>query len=166
MTTPLTEAELDALEQNYRGETMYDEQALRLIAKLRAARAPLPQDPGQGDLVERLKAVEPFRNIYGEMRVSCDASLLEEAALALSQPRDVPEGFVLAPLEPTDAMADAGAHCNSEWLNDGAPIGERRYREPAMAVWRTMLRTSRGEDTNFGWKEPALSARPTPGVSK
>lgn len=56
------------------------------------------------------------------------------------------------PAEPTDAMANAGAHCNSEWLNDNAPIGERRYRDPAMAVWRTMLRVALGQDPNHGLK--------------
>lgn len=65
------------------------------------------------------------------------------------------ERWVLVPREPTEEMANAGAHCNSEWLNDGAPIGERMYRDPAMAVWRTMLRTALGEDPNYGWKEPA-----------
>lgn len=59
-------------------------------------------------------------------------------------------GWVLVPREPFEAMADAGAHCNSEWLNDNAPIGERRYRDPAIAVWRTMLRVALGEDPNHG----------------
>lgn len=57
--------------------------------------------------------------------------------------------------EPTDAMADAGMHCNSEWLNDAAPLGERRYREPAMAVWRTMWRVAANQDPDFGWKAPS-----------
>lgn len=62
-------------------------------------------------------------------------------------------GTVCVPREPTAEMAAQGAHCNSEWLNDGAPIGESRYREPAIAVWRSMLRVALGEDPNYGWKE-------------
>ena len=36
--------------------------------------------------------------------------------------------------EPPAAVLDHATYILSEWLNDGAPIGERRYREPARAL--------------------------------
>jgi len=51
-------------------------------------------------------------------------------------------GKVLVPVEPTEAMASKGAHVNSEWLNDNAPIGECRYRRPAVAVYKAMITAS------------------------
>jgi len=44
--------------------------------------------------------------------------------------------------EPDEAMLDKGQHVNSEWLNNNAPLGERRYREPAKAVFLGMLAAS------------------------
>ncbi|MDY0984611.1 hypothetical protein SOM10_11965 [Microbacterium sp. CFBP9023] len=38
--------------------------------------------------------------------------------------------------EPSEAEVQAAAHALSEWLNDNAPIGEARYREPARAALR------------------------------
>jgi hypothetical protein len=50
--------------------------------------------------------------------------------------------YALVPVEATEAMANSGQHTNSEWLNDNAPIGEQRYREPVKAVYGTMLAAS------------------------
>lgn len=47
--------------------------------------------------------------------------------------------YVLVPVEPTEEMITAGAHANSEWLDDAAPLNERRYRDPAKSVYRDML---------------------------
>lgn len=46
----------------------------------------------------------------------------------------------VAPLEPlpTEAMIAKGAHVLSEWLDDAAPLNERRYREPAKAAFVAM----------------------------
>jgi hypothetical protein len=52
---------------------------------------------------------------------------------------NVPEGWMLVPVVPTEAMKKAGGHANSEWLNDNAPIGEARYATPMESVWRDML---------------------------
>ena len=38
--------------------------------------------------------------------------------------------------EPTPEVLDYATHVLSEWLNDHAPIGEQRYREPARMVLR------------------------------
>jgi hypothetical protein len=43
--------------------------------------------------------------------------------------------------EPSEGMADKGEYVNSEWLNDAAPLGQRRYREPAKAVFTAMIDT-------------------------
>lgn len=51
----------------------------------------------------------------------------------------MPSGWRLVPEEPSEVMANKGAHVNSEWLNDKAPLGEARYRGPAVAVYREML---------------------------
>ena len=52
-------------------------------------------------------------------------------------------GYVRALLQelrnPSEGMADKGEYVNSEWLNDAAPIGQRRYREPAKSVFTAMI---------------------------
>lgn len=57
--------------------------------------------------------------------------------------RTIPAGYVLVPAKPTEAMLDQGEHVNSEWLNDDAPLGQRRYREPAKAVYIAMIAAAR-----------------------
>lgn len=52
---------------------------------------------------------------------------------------NIPAGWVLVPVEATPEMIAAGAHTNSEWLDDAAPLNERRYRDPAKSVYRDML---------------------------
>lgn len=47
--------------------------------------------------------------------------------------------YMLVPVEATPEMIAAGAHANSEWLDDAAPLNERRYRDPAKSVYRDML---------------------------
>lgn len=47
--------------------------------------------------------------------------------------------YVTVPRELTGAMRLAGGHANSEWLNDSAPLGERRYAMPMDSVWKAML---------------------------
>jgi hypothetical protein len=51
----------------------------------------------------------------------------------------VPEGFKLAPLKATPAMAKAGGHVNSEWYNDMAPINESHWAHAAPGIWEAML---------------------------
>lgn len=38
------------------------------------------------------------------------------------------------PKRPIKTLEDRVTHLLSEWLNNNAPIGEERYREPAKAV--------------------------------
>ncbi len=51
----------------------------------------------------------------------------------------VPEGFVLVPKEPTEAMIQRGTKANSECLNENAPLGERLFRHPALQVYQAMV---------------------------
>lgn len=68
----------------------------------------------------------------------------EEVALrppqsSAAQAATVADGWRLVPEKPTDAMLRAGGHANSEWLNDNAPLGERRYAMPMPSVYSAML---------------------------
>lgn len=54
----------------------------------------------------------------------------------------VPEGFVLVPKEPTEAMIQRGTKANSECLNENAPLGERLFRHPALQVYQAMVNES------------------------
>ncbi|WP_436660727.1 hypothetical protein [Acinetobacter sp. P1(2025)] len=54
----------------------------------------------------------------------------------------VPEGFVLVPKEPTEAMIQRGTKANSECLNENAPLGERLFRHPALQVYQAMVSES------------------------
>ncbi len=51
----------------------------------------------------------------------------------------VPEGFILVPKEPTEAMIQRGTKANSECLNENAPLGERLFRHPALQVYQAMV---------------------------
>lgn len=50
--------------------------------------------------------------------------------------------MAIVPVEASETMIKSGAHTNSEWLNDNAPIGEKRYEAPAQSVFGTMLAAS------------------------
>lgn len=54
----------------------------------------------------------------------------------------VPEGFVLVPKEPTEAMIQRGTKANSECLNENAPLGERLFRHPTLQVYQAMVNGS------------------------
>jgi hypothetical protein len=43
------------------------------------------------------------------------------------------------PKRPIETLEDQCTHTLSEWLNNSAPIGEERYREPAKAVIKLVL---------------------------
>ena len=63
-------------------------------------------------------------------------------ACAKSKAQAVPEGFVLVPKEPTEAMIQRGTKANSECLNENAPLGERLFRHPALQVYQAMVNLS------------------------
>ena len=103
---------------------------------------PMPEPKGN----EELSAFPGFGNrdyTAEQMREYARAALRTVAA-----PADA--DYVRVPLEPTEEMLDVGQHVNSEWLNDNAPIGARRYRDPARAVYQNMvaavLSTQQGAD--------------------
>ena len=54
----------------------------------------------------------------------------------------VPEGFILVPKEPTEAVIQRGTKANSECLNENAPLGERLFRHPALQVYQAMVNGS------------------------
>lgn len=54
----------------------------------------------------------------------------------------VPEGFILVPKEPTEAMIQRGTKANSECLNENAPLGERLFRHPTLQVYQAMVNGS------------------------
>ena len=66
------------------------------------------------------------------------ANAIEQEAKAQA----VPEGFVLVPKEPTEAMIQRGTKANSECLNENAPLGERLFRHPALQVYQAMVNGS------------------------
>ncbi len=69
-----------------------------------------------------------------------DKMLLNQGeVLAQAKLQVVPEGFVLVPKEPTEAMIQRGTKANSECLNENAPLGERLFRHPALQVYQAMV---------------------------
>ena len=72
-----------------------------------------------------------------------DKMLLNQGeVLAQAKLQVVPEGFVLVPKEPTEAMIQRGTKANSECLNENAPLGERLFRHPALQVYQAMVNGS------------------------
>lgn len=72
-----------------------------------------------------------------------DEMLLNQGeVLAQAKLQVVPEGFVLVPKEPTEAMIQRGTKANSECLNENAPLGERLFRHPALQVYQAMVNGS------------------------
>jgi hypothetical protein len=76
----------------------------------------------------------------------CDAALAGLAGASRDQVARI-EQFILMTCypahvedgnEPTKAMVDIGAHALSEWLDDEAPLHERKYRDPAIAAYKQM----------------------------
>ena len=53
-------------------------------------------------------------------------------------------------IEITEEMIAKGAHVLSEWLNDNAPIGENRYREPARAAFEAMAKLAAEKGASNG----------------
>lgn len=74
-----------------------------------------------------------------EMFERCVRAVHESDGIPVSMAKVYVWTILKAICEPTEAMIDVGQHVNSEWLNDNAPIGERRYRDPAKAVFTSMI---------------------------
>lgn len=98
-----------------------------------------------GDALTR-EQIEEWREhlncIFGLPRSLRDINKLCDMARESLGKKD---GFVMVPREPSEAMLDKGEFANSEWLNDNAPIGQRRYRDPAEAVYKAMLKAAEAD---------------------
>lgn len=126
---------------------------IQLLVEIKAAFERCPKDDDieiylaraliAADRAQRQAVQEPVND--GDVMEYCSNNpnaSLHEAVLALTaapQPAQVPDGYKLVPIQPTDAMIKAGGHVNSEWLNDNAPIGEARYAKPMGGVYTAML---------------------------
>lgn len=56
-----------------------------------------------------------------------------------ASPASAPEGWKLVPVVPTEGMIKLGAHVLSEWLDDAAPLHERRYVNPFIGTYKHVL---------------------------
>ena len=70
------------------------------------------------------------------------ALLFSWSAWKEAKAQAVPEGFILVPKEPTEAMIQRGTKANSECLNENAPLGERLFRHPTLQVYQAMVNGS------------------------
>ena len=103
------------------------------------------------DEIEGLVAPQPEPKDYNPERDrnldNADAGLFaapkpEPMAWAWEEtpyPPQEPPGYVLVPLEPTQAMIKAGRHALSEWLDDQAPLRERMYEDPFKSAWKEAI---------------------------
>lgn len=89
-----------------------------------------------------VETINALGQIADELRAERDA--LKQANSDLARASIIQEGYQLVPIKPTEAMCNAGGHVNSEWLNDNAPIGERRYVMPMEGVYGAMLAAAAG----------------------
>ena len=81
---------------------------------------------------------QSYENDLGE----CTESINMAWSAWQAKAQAVPEGFVLVPKEPTEAMIQRGTKANSECLNENAPLGERLFRHPALQVYQAMVNGS------------------------
>lgn len=89
---------------------------------------------------EHLKKCESPTGVFNSQYPDEEPCLICLAKQAKAQA--VPEGFVLVPKEPTEAMIQRGTKANSECLNENAPLGERLFRHPALQVYQAMVNGS------------------------
>lgn len=85
-----------------------------------------------------------FKEFATEVKRLYEADFIEMGTVDKEQAKAqaVPEGFVLVPKEPTEAMIQRGTKANSECLNENAPLGERLFRHPALQVYQAMVNGS------------------------
>ena len=123
-----------------------------ILAALNAA-TPLPADAALADAVALLRRT--YQNHWPSTEIKAFLAKIDampDAALrALSQPEvaEVPEGFVLVPIEPTEAMIIAG---------DGWSItkrGELRTVYRAMLSAARLPREVRDERQHSSWRQGA-----------
>ena len=98
--------------------------------------------PDLGELQERIAGHQYYHDEHGHMIVDMDDVVKEISGFDSWQAQAVPEGFILVPKEPTEAMIQRGTKANSECLNENAPLGERLFRHPALQVYQAMVNRS------------------------
>ncbi|WP_338841000.1 hypothetical protein [Acinetobacter lwoffii] len=81
-----------------------------------------------------------YENPYESSDTALAFNLFKKGWQAKAQA--VPEGFILVPKEPTEAMIQRGTKANSECLNENAPLGERLFRHPTLQVYQAMVNGS------------------------
>jgi len=94
-------------------------------------------DEGQPAIKYLISKIEGYDKLH---------SVIEAAKALRDLMKKVEAGEVaVVPCEATEEMADKGEHVNSEWLNDMAPIGQARYRDPAKAVYKAAIKAAPDE---------------------
>ena len=99
-------------------------------------------------LPDSIKALEKALDNFIEGKEEHDdrVELSKAARQLLHLTKGIHKTMVLVPKIPTDAMLDKGEFVNSEWLNDNAPLGQSSYRDPAKAVYKTMIQLYRNTE--------------------
>lgn len=153
MTRVPTEAEIEAAALAIAREYGFSVSVIeyRIIARsaLTAAYA-LRSSEGEVDgdgLVGRLRSAAGDVGRAGNILAATDLITAADRLNAASAPTRAPElpaikrenasdilDLCRQQPEPSDDILDHATYILSEWLNDSAPIGERRYREPAKAL--------------------------------
>lgn len=84
-----------------------------------------------------MKALTDATEIITDLRrqlADRDSARVERSPYPAKNP-----GYMIVPIEPTEAMLKAGGHVNSEWLDDYAPLNEAKYTRPMEGVWKAMV---------------------------
>ena len=92
-----------------------------------------------GAYIKRTDVPDAVEKKAGKMIL---ALILSWSAWKEAKAQAMPEGFILVPEEPTEAMIQRGTKANSECLNENAPLGERLFRHPALQVYQAMVNGS------------------------
>jgi hypothetical protein len=90
------------------------------------------------DIVERVARVLCEQSVLRISPAATAESIAFHFDAAAENWRANARAAIAAMREPTDAMITAGAHSNSEWHDDEAPLHEHAYRDSAKAIWQAM----------------------------
>lgn|SRR5574343_613528 len=91
-----------------------------------------------------LEALEMLTDTYDDGAVGLEIDAITALRAALAQP-DVPEGYVLVPVEPTHEMCDQGAQAIVQWENgcvwpdSWGNTYVKQYRKDAKKAYSAML---------------------------
>ena len=93
-------------------------------------------------LAAKDKEIAALRVLHQTEPTVCLSTVKRIATQLGWSPDQVPPGYKLMPINPTQEMLNAGGHVSSEWFNDSAPIGEVRYVLSMKSVYEAMLAVS------------------------